>query len=108
MNEFRMDMALEEMPVSGCTCLSTYATRETGQLEHVSRNAFRKTQGTVGKPCIALYLVDVNLVALHGFLGALLPACAGLLGDGLLGRLTRLLFCFRCHCERRKTEQVTS
>ena len=23
MNEFMMDMALEEIPVSGCTCLST-------------------------------------------------------------------------------------
>ena len=69
----------------------------------------KPTQGTFGKPCIALYLVDVNLVALHGFLGALLPASAGLLGDSLLGWLTRLLFCcLRCHCELPKIEDATS
>jgi len=39
MKEFRMDIALEEMPVSGCTCFSTCATSETCQFEHVSKNA---------------------------------------------------------------------
>ncbi len=67
------------------------------------------TQGQSTGHVFALYLVDVNLVALHGFLGALLPASAGLLGDSLLGWLTRLFFCcLRCHCVLRKVEDIAN
>ena len=42
------------------------------------------------------HLVDVDLVALHGLLGALLATSAGLLSNCLLGRCGFLL-CLGCH-----------
>ena len=42
------------------------------------------------------HLVDVDLVALHGLLGALLAASIGLLSNCLLGRCGFLL-CLGCH-----------
>ena len=100
MNEFKMDMALEEIPVSGWTCFKTctWCVRSQRLQAGQAKLKYTKRPVRVGCDC-GSYLVDVNFVALHSFLGALLPASAGLLGHRLLCRLGEFLLCLGSHVD---------
>jgi len=84
-----MDMALEEIPVSGWTCFKTCkaGSQLVSYLPHRQANCSSCNTNRAS----TAYLVDVDLVALNSLLGTLLPATSGLLCDCLLGGLSRLL-----------------
>ena len=101
MKEFRIDMAFEEIPVSGCTCFKTCV--ESKHVEDLTSETSRAFVWVAGwqvqywQACCTIYLVDVDLVALDCLLGTLLPASAGLFCNCLLGRLGGFLLCFGGH-----------
>ena len=112
-----MDMALDDIPVSGCTCFSTcdgrglsVSRRWAAQqslapsmasgltMASLRAGVLTSQQTVVNEATIVatFHLVNIYLVALDGLPGTLLSARfrSAYLGHGFLGRL---LLCFWCH-----------
>ena len=100
MNEFKIDMALLEIPVSGCTCECVQQRLRSLYFQAFSQPHCGNLTDTEHWRGITLYLlenlVDVDLVGLNGLgLAALLLATLGGLGNLLSG----LFLCLGSHVE---------